>query len=66
MTQIQTASVRRSFCTDDAIRLVEAPVRRFAWHLRMSGIVARLAAAGVLLGALASVAWLATSLVAGL
>jgi len=66
----RSPAAQRNFSTEAAIRLVEAPVRRMAWHVRTSGIAARvgvgIAAGGVLLGAVASIVWLASSLVAGL
>lgn len=64
------AAIDRISVTDAAIRAVEGPFRRFAWHLRTSGIIERttlrIAGATVLLGALASVVWLATSLIVAL
>jgi len=63
-------SAIRVSVTDAAIRAVEGPLRRFAWHLRTSGILERttmrIAGATVLLGALVSVVWLATSLIVAL
>jgi len=63
-------AIDRVSVTDAAIRAVEGPFRRLAWHLRTSGIVERttmrVAAATVLLGAAASVVWLATSLIVAL
>jgi propanediol utilization protein len=51
--------------TDAAILAIEAPFRRLGWYLRTSGIVGRAIAgilgAAVLLGAVASILWLATS-----
>ena len=65
-----SAAVDRISVTDAAIRAVEGPFRRLGWYLRTSGIVertsVRLAAAAVLLGAVGSVVWLATSLTAAL
>jgi hypothetical protein len=52
--------------TDAAILAIEGPFRRLGWYLRTSGIIGRvtvgLLGAAVLLGALGSVVWLATSL----
>ena len=63
-------AIDRVSVTDAAIRAVEGPLRRFAWHLRTSGILERttmrIAGATVLLGALVSVVWLATSLIVAL
>ena len=60
------AAIDRVSMTDEAIRVVEGPFRRFAWHLRTSGVLERttmrIAGATVLLGAVVSVVWLATSL----
>lgn len=64
------AAMDRVSVTDAAIRAVEGPFRRFAWHLRTSGVVERttmrIAGATVLLGGVASVLWLVTSLIVAL
>jgi hypothetical protein len=64
------AAINRISVTDAAIRAVEGPFRRLGWYLRTSGIVertsVRILAAVLFLGALASIVWLATSLVAAL
>jgi hypothetical protein len=64
------AATTRVSVTDAAIRAVEGPFRRLGWYLRTSGVVertsVRIAAAVVFLGALASIVWLATSLVGAL
>jgi hypothetical protein len=64
------AAIDRVSVTDAAIRAVEGPFRRFAWHLRTSGVIERttlqIAGATVLFGALASAVWLATSLAVAL
>jgi hypothetical protein len=56
--------------TDAVVRAVEGPFRRFGWYLRTSGVVERtslrIAAAAVLLAAIGSVVWLATSLIVAL
>ena len=69
MPNSHTATDRVSV-TDTAIRAVEGPFRRFAWHLRTSGIIERttmgIAGATVLFGAVVSVVWLATSLIVAL
>jgi len=63
-------AVDRVSVTDAAIRAIEGPFRRLGWYLRTSGIiertVLRIAGATVLLGALASAVWLATSLIVAL
>jgi hypothetical protein len=64
------ATISRDSLTDAAVRAVEGPFRRFAWHLRTSGIIERttlrIAGATVLLGAFASAVWLATALIVAL
>ena len=64
------AAINRISATDAAIRAVEGPFRRLGWYLRTSGIVERTsvrsAAAVLFLGALASIVWLATSLIVAL
>ena len=64
------AAISRVSVTDAAIRAVEGPFRRFAWHLRTSGVIERatlrIAGAIVLTGALVSAVWLATSLIVAL
>ena len=64
------AAITRVSVIDAAIRAVEGPFRRFAWHLRTSGIVEgvtlRIAGAIVLTGALASAIRLATALIVAL
>ena len=64
------AAINRISTTDAAIRAVEGPFRRLGWYLRTSGVVehtsVRIAAAVVLLGALGSIVWLATSLIVAL
>jgi hypothetical protein len=64
------AASDRVSATDAAIRAVEGPFRRLGWYLRTSGVVerttVRIAAAVVLLGALGSIVWLATSLIVAL
>jgi hypothetical protein len=64
------AAINRVSATDAAIRAVEGPFCRLGWYLRTSGVVertsVRIAAAVVLFGALASVVWLATSLIVAL
>jgi hypothetical protein len=64
------AAINRVSATDAAIRAVEGPFRRLGWYLRTAGVVertsVRIAAAAVLFGALASVVWLATSLIVAL
>ena len=66
----QHAAIDRISVTDAAIRAVEGPFRRFAWHVRTSGIVERttlrIAGATILFGALASAIWLATALIVAL
>jgi hypothetical protein len=65
----QVSTVRVS-AADAAIRAVEGPFRRLGWYLRTSGIAertsVRIAAAVLFLGALASIVWLATSLIVAL
>jgi hypothetical protein len=55
---------------DAAIRAVEGRFRRLGWYLRTSGLLertsVRIAAAVVFVGALASIVWLATSLIVAL
>jgi hypothetical protein len=64
------AAIARVSAADAAIRAVEGPFRRLGWYLRTSGIVertsVRIAAAVLFLGALASIVWLATSLIVAL
>ena len=64
------AAIDRVSAADAAIRAVEGPFRRLGWYLRTSGVVertsVRIAAAVVFLGALASIVWLATSLIVAL
>jgi len=65
--RVSTAVSTTESVTDAAIRAVEGPFRRLGWYLRTSGVVertsVRIAAAVVFLGALASIVWLATSLI---
>ena len=64
------AAIARASVADAAIRAVEGPFRRPGWYLRTSGILertsVRIAAAVVFVGALASIVWLATSLIVAL
>lgn len=64
------AAINRISVTDAAIRAVEGPFRRLGWYLRTSGVVertsVRIMAAVLLVGALGSMVWLATSLVVAL
>jgi len=64
------AAIDRVSAADAAIRAVEGPFRRLGWYLRTSGVVertsVRIAAAAALFGALGSIVWLATSLIAAL
>ena len=64
------AAINRISATDAAIRAVEGPFRRLGWYLRTSGVVertsVRLMAAVLLVGALGSMVWLATSLIVAL
>ena len=64
------AATARVSAVDVAIRAVEGPFRRLGWYLRTSGILerrsVRIAAAVVFVGALASIVWLATSLIVAL
>lgn len=64
------AAIDRISATDAAIRAVEGPFRRLGWYLRTSGVVertsVRVMAAVLLVGALGSMVWLATSLVVAL
>jgi hypothetical protein len=69
VTQNQAASSRPAI-TEPVIRGFEGPFRRFAWHVRTSGVVegAMMCVAGatVMLGALSSLVWLATVLIVAL
>jgi len=64
------AGIARVSAAAAAIRAVEGPFRRLGWYLRTSGVVertsVRIVAAVVLLGALGSIVWLATSLIVAL
>jgi hypothetical protein len=60
-----SAAGDRISVSDAAIRAIEGPFRRLGWYLRISGIVERtfvfILAAVLLVGAVGSLVWLATS-----